>query len=92
MTGKRQGDEDTSRASKGVEESRRNFLKATTLAAGAAAVGSVASPFVSRAEAQALTPRQVPLAGMATTPGKANHWATRWHPIRRYTGDISAKR
>jgi acetamidase/formamidase len=74
MTEKRQGDEDTSSASKGVEESRRNFLKATTLAAGAVAVGSVASPFVSRAEAQELTPRQVPLTGMATTPGKANHW------------------
>jgi hypothetical protein len=42
MTGKRQGDEDTSRASEGLEENRRNFLKATTLAVGAAAVGSVA--------------------------------------------------
>ena len=74
MTEKRQDDEDTSSVSKGVEGSRRNFLKATSLAATAAAVGSVASPFVSRAEAQELTPRQVPLMGMATMPGKANHW------------------
>jgi hypothetical protein len=50
MTEKRQGDEDTSSASKGVEESRRNFLKATTLAASAVAVESVASPFVSISE------------------------------------------
>ena len=74
MTEKRQRDEGSSSVSKGVKESRRNFLKATSLAATAAAVGSVASPFVSRAEAQELLPRQVPLMGMATTPGKANHW------------------
>lgn len=57
-----------------VEESRRNFLKATTLVGGAAALGTVASPFVSRAQAEELTPRRIPMTGMATAPGKANHW------------------
>ena len=57
-----------------TDESRRSFLKTTTLAGGAAALGSIASPFISRAEAQELTPRQMPLPGMATMPGKANHW------------------
>jgi hypothetical protein len=56
------------------DESRRTFLKTTTLVGGAVAIGSVASPFVSRAEAQELTPRQVPLSGMNAMPGKANHW------------------
>ena len=74
MTTRRQEGVDTTGAATGVEESRRNFLKTTTLAAGAAALGTIASPYVSRAEAQELTPRQVPLAGMATTPGKTNHW------------------
>ncbi|MGH7210784.1 MAG: twin-arginine translocation signal domain-containing protein, partial [Acetobacteraceae bacterium] len=74
MTKEREESVEASGASTGVEESRRNFLKTTTLAAGAAALGTIASPYVSRAEAQELTPRQVPLAGMATMPGKTNHW------------------
>ena len=61
-------------SSNNTNESRRNFLKATTMAGSAAALGSVASPFISTAQAQELTPRQMPLAGMATMPGKANHW------------------
>jgi acetamidase/formamidase len=58
----------------GADQNRRNFLKTTALAGGAAAIGSVASPYISSAEAEQLTPRQVPLSGMATIPGKANHW------------------
>ena len=58
----------------GLEGSRRDFLKVATLAGGAAAFGSVGVPDISRAEAAQLTPRQVPLTGMATMPGKANHW------------------
>ena len=57
-----------------ADESRRDFLKTATLVGGAAALGSIASPLISRAEAQELTPRQMPLPGMATMPGKANHW------------------
>ncbi len=68
MSKRREGD------AKGTGESRRNFLKTTTLVGGAAALGTVTSSFTSRAQAQELTPRQVPLAGMATMPGKANHW------------------
>jgi acetamidase/formamidase len=60
--------------SNGADESRRDFLKTATLVGGAAALGSIASPLISRAEAQELTPRQMPLPGMATMPGKANHW------------------
>lgn len=74
MNDQPQMEADASGVSANVEESRRNFLKATTLAAGAAALGTVASPYISRAQAQELTPRQMPLAGMATMPGKANHW------------------
>ncbi len=65
MTKRPEHNADAKTGTKGVE-SRRNFLKATTIAGSAAAFGSIASPFVSRAEAQELTPRQVPLAGMAT--------------------------
>lgn len=61
-------------AQRSGESSRRDFLKATTLVGGAAALGSVASPYVSPARAEELIPRQMPLAGMATQPGKANHW------------------
>ena len=61
-------------SSRGVEESRRDFLKVATLAGGAAAFGAVGLPYISRAEAAQLTPRQIPLTGMATMPGKANHW------------------
>ena len=57
-----------------ADESRRDFLKTATLVGGSAALGSIASPLISRAEAQELTPRQMPLPGMATMPGKANHW------------------
>ena len=56
------------------DKSRRDFLKTTALAGSAAAVGSVASPFISTAEAEQLIPRQIPLSGMAAMPGKANHW------------------
>ncbi|MGH7069918.1 MAG: acetamidase/formamidase family protein [Acetobacteraceae bacterium] len=56
------------------EPGRRNFLKATTLGAGAVALGAVASPFISRAEAEQLTPRQIPLPGLPTRPEKAAHW------------------
>ena len=86
MTNRREGDADGKTS---ANESRRNFLKTTTLVGGAAALGTVALPFVSRAEAEQLTPRQVPLAGMAKMPGKANHW---YVPAsdRRCTGAISA--
>jgi len=57
-----------------IKESRRNFLKATTLVGGVAALETVASPFISRAQAEELTPRRIPMTGMATHPGKANHW------------------
>lgn len=61
-------------ASSEHDEHRRNFLKGTALAGGVAAFGSVASPFISTAEAEQLVPRQIPLSGMAAMPGKANHW------------------
>jgi hypothetical protein len=47
-------------------------LKTTTLVGGAAALGTVASPYLAHAQAQsqaqALIPRRMPLTGMATTP------------------------
>lgn len=73
----READQGTSGQNAGIErngKSRRNFIKTTTLAAGAAALGSVASPYLSRAVAEELTPRQLPMAGMGTVPSKANHW------------------
>ena len=74
MSTQRTDDTSATTDAKGADQSRRNFLKTTALAGGAAAVGSVASPYISSAEAAQLTPRQVPLSGMATMPGKANHW------------------
>lgn len=55
-------------------ESRRDFLKTTTMAGSAAALSSLASPFIASAQAQELIPRQVPLAGKNPIPGKVNHW------------------
>lgn len=72
MSKRRESDEG---ASVGAKASRRNFLKSTTLVGGAAALGTVARPYIiSGAKAEQLTPRQLPLPGMATMPGKANHW------------------
>ncbi len=58
----------------GTSASRRSFLKAATLSGGAAALGSVGPGLISRAQAQELQPRQVPLPGKSAVPGKANHW------------------
>ena len=67
-------DEEVALSGNEHDKSWRNFLKTTALAGGAAAVGSVASPFISTAEAEQLIPRQMPLSGMAAMPGNANHW------------------
>jgi hypothetical protein len=74
MTKRLEGDADVTTDATEIAKSRRDFLKAATLAGGAAAIGSVGFPYVTRAEAEQLTPRQVPLTGMAAMPGKANHW------------------
>jgi acetamidase/formamidase len=59
-----------------AQPSRRNFLKGTAAAGGAAAlVGGLAAPFIlSSSEAQALQPREVPLPGKLDTPSRATHW------------------
>lgn len=75
----------------GTKGGRRSFLKAATLSGGAVALGSVAAPgLISKAQAQELQPRQVPVPGMSAVPGKANHW---YLPAsdKTSTGDISAR-
>lgn len=74
MTDKLEDNADAIGATPLAGAGRRNFLKVTTLGAGAAALGTVASPYIVRAEAQELMPRQIPMAGTLTMPERATHW------------------
>src|SRR5689334_4680526 len=72
---KERGDQEGKSKQATTQKSRRGFLRSAGAAGGAAAlIGSVSAPFISRAQAQALQPRQVPLPGKPDTPSKANHW------------------
>lgn len=53
---------------------RRNFLKGTAVAGGAATLAGLPAPFIGSARAEQLQPRQVPLPGTPAAPGRANHW------------------